>query len=78
MFEIKQGVQVEKILEKWYEGNSPSICEIEIEDDYEFLPKPGFLIKEDQTWLARPLEDQYPFLSREELIKHMIIPLEDE
>ncbi len=78
VFEIKQWVQVDEILNKWYLGNDPSICEIEIEDDYEFLPKPGFQIKEDQTWIAKPLEDQYPYLPREELIKNMIIPLDDE
>jgi acetolactate synthase-1/2/3 large subunit len=78
VYKIHELKELDSVLSMWYDSRGPAICEIEIEDDYEFLPKPGFLIKEDQTWLARPLEDQYPFLPREELIRNMIIPLDDE
>lgn len=78
IFKIHELQELDAVLSLWYNSSGPAICEIEIEDDYELLPKPGFLFKEDQTWQARPLEDQSPFLPREELIRNMIIPLEDE
>jgi len=78
VYKIHEIKDLDPILSIWHGSSGPAICEIQIEDDYAYLPKPGFLIKEDQTWVARPLEDQNPFLPRDELIRNMIIPLEDE
>jgi acetolactate synthase-1/2/3 large subunit len=78
IYKVHELQKLETVLLDWYESCGPAICEIEIEDDYEYLPKPGFIFRDDQTWVARPLEDQLPLLAREELIRNMIIPLDDE
>lgn len=51
----------------------PFICEIVMPEDQPLIPRVSSLKKPDGTIISRPLEDLYPFLSREEFLKNMIV-----
>jgi len=56
--------QVPSVLREWLRLEGAAVCEIQIEDD--------------QTWVAKPLEDMSPFLDRKTLQENMIIELAQE
>jgi len=41
--------------------------------EQKFVPKVASLIKEDGKMVSKPLEDMYPFLSREEFLSNIIV-----
>jgi acetolactate synthase-1/2/3 large subunit len=51
----------------------PFICEIIMPEDQPLIPRVSSLKKPDGTIISKPLEDLYPFLSREEFYSNMII-----
>ena len=51
----------------------PFICEIMMPQNQALIPRVASLKKPDGTIVSRPLEDLYPFLSREEFLKNMIV-----
>ena len=51
----------------------PFICEIMMPEDQQLIPRVSSLKKPDGTITAKPLEDLYPFLSREEFAENMIV-----
>ncbi|MFH1359719.1 MAG: thiamine pyrophosphate-dependent enzyme [Candidatus Omnitrophota bacterium] len=51
----------------------PFVCEIVMPEDQPLIPRVSSLKKPDGTIISRPLEDLYPFLSREEFAKNMIV-----
>ncbi|MCR5773776.1 MAG: thiamine pyrophosphate-binding protein [Lachnospiraceae bacterium] len=53
------------------------LCEVFVDIDQVFEPKPTAKKLEDGTIVSPPMEDMAPFLPREELEKIMIIPLEE-
>lgn len=53
----------------------PAICLVKIDSDQYLNPRTGFTIKDDGKWIAKPLEDMYPFLDKETLTKNMLIKL---
>ena len=60
------------------ELNNPVICEIKCPNDQEIIPNVSSQKKSDGTMISKPLEDMYPFLTREEFFKEMIIkPIEE-
>ena len=56
--------QVPSVLREWLRLEGAAVCEIQVEDD--------------QTWVAKPLEDMSPFLDRKTLHENMIIELAQE
>ena len=54
--------------------DGPVLCEVKLLNDYIFAPKLSSEKKPDGRLVSKPLEDLYPFLSREEFLKNMIIP----
>ena len=54
------------------------ICEVVLNNRYIFAPKLSSEKMPDGRLISKPLEDLYPFLSRNEFKKNMIIPMEDE
>jgi len=54
------------------------ICNIDINHSQQITPRISFCVTSDGKWLAKPLEDMYPFLDRKELKENMFIPLLDE
>ena len=53
--------------------SGPFICEIIMPEDQPLIPRVSSLKKPDGTIVSKPLEDLYPFLSREEFMENMII-----
>ena len=51
----------------------PYICEIMMPENQPLIPRLSSLKKPDGTVVARPLEDLYPFLDREEFMKNMVV-----
>lgn len=61
------------------EAQGPVLCEVRLPDDHEIIPRVTLTVTQDGKWSARPIEDMYPLLSREELRAEMIVaPLDEE
>ena len=57
--------------------DEPFVCEIIMPEDQSLIPRVSSLKKPDGAIVSKPLEDLYPFLSREEFLKNMIVkPIE--
>ena len=54
------------------ERPGPVVCEVMVSRDQEVVPRVGFDENPDGTFTARPLEDMYPFLDRDEFRANMI------
>jgi len=56
----------------------PVLCEVMVAPNEERIPRASSYIKPDGSMGSKPLEDLYPFLSREEFLDNMIIdPIEE-
>lgn len=73
--EIKTSDEMNAKIEEVLRGQGAAICGIQVESLQEFVPRPGFAIKEDGRWIAKPLEDMHPYLDRTALQENMIIDL---
>ncbi len=76
--EIKSSKTLALQLREALVAPGPVVCEIHIDNSQELIPRMGFTVKEDGKWLAKPLENMYPFLDRTTLQKNMIIDLLEE
>src|SRR3972149_8033250 len=57
--------------------DGPFVCEIIMPEDQPLIPRVSSLKKPDGTIVSKPLEDLFPFLSREEFLENMIVkPIE--
>lgn len=58
--------------------DGPVLCDVRLPDSVEIVPRVTLTVTEDGRWNARPIEDMYPFLNRDEFRRAMIIdPLEE-
>ncbi len=78
VFEASRIEELPTILQDWLKLPGPAVCEVQVEDDQEKIPRPGFTIHDDQRWVAKPLEEMYPPLDRETLRANMLIDLAEE
>ena len=53
--------------------SGPIVCEIIMEENQPLIPRVSSLKKPDGTIISKPIEDLYPFLSREEFLENMIV-----
>jgi acetolactate synthase-1/2/3 large subunit len=60
-------------LAKVFSKKYPVIVHVKLKDNYIFSPKVSSEKKSDGRIVSKPLEDMYPFLSRKEFLKNMII-----
>ena len=77
-FAIKDSKQTKNIINKVLTKNNAIICEVFIDKNQEFAPKVSSFRDKDGKIYSRPLEDQAPFLDRDELKKLMYISLTEE
>lgn len=77
-FEAAHTGQLPSTLREWFNVAGPAVCEIQVEDDQHKIPRPGFAIRDDHKWVAKPLEDMYPLLDRKTLQENMMIDLLQE
>ena len=52
----------------------PMVCEVVVSPDQPIGPRISSYVRADGSMVSRPLEDLFPFLSREEFISNMIVP----
>jgi len=71
---ISTQVELEDRIDAVLAQPGPFICEIMMPENQPLIPRVSSLKKPDGTITAKPLEDLYPFLDREEFRKNMIIP----
>ncbi|MCL0045007.1 thiamine pyrophosphate-binding protein [Nitrospinaceae bacterium] len=55
------------------EALGPMVCEIIMGENQPLIPRVSSLKKPDGTIISKPIEDLYPFLSREEFLENMIV-----
>ena len=53
----------------------PVVCDVMVIPGFKVAPKVASQRKENGTMVSKPLEDQWPFLDRDELKSNMMIPL---
>ena len=67
-----------KGLDEVLKSNGPVLCEVMSQEDQLIIPTNTTKINSNGVMASKPLEDMYPFLSREEFKREMIIkPLEE-
>ena len=77
-YRITNTKELEKSLGKILRLKGPIICEINVDTEQQITPRMVFTVKPDGKWIAKPLEDMYPFLDRKTFKENMIIPILDE
>lgn len=77
-YRITNTKDLEKNLGKLLRLKGPIICEINVDKEQQISPRMVFTVKPDGKWIAKPLEDMYPFLDRKTFKENMIIPILDE
>lgn len=66
---------LEEFIREILNHNGPIVAEIKMPEFQELIPKSAVKTRPDGTMYSSPLEDLYPFLTKEELESEMIIPL---
>ncbi len=59
-------------------SEGPIIVQCDIDENQDIFPRIAFAVKPDGKWSAKPLEDMYPFLNRDEFKENMIIDTIEE
>ncbi|MCM1169823.1 MAG: thiamine pyrophosphate-binding protein [Bacteroides sp.] len=70
--------EVQTGLASFLDKEGYALCEVFVDTEQPFEPKPSAMKREDGSLFSPPLEDLAPFLPREELKKIMLIPLVGE
>ena len=55
-------------------ARGPVVCEVMVSPNQCTVPRITSLQRPDGTMVSKPLEDMWPFLSRDEFLENMIIP----
>ncbi|MDD5111888.1 MAG: thiamine pyrophosphate-binding protein, partial [Candidatus Altiarchaeota archaeon] len=77
-FKVSDNKKLDKTLDEVLKYDGPVICEVITPKDQLIIPTVSSEKKEDGSMVSKPLEDMYPFLSREEFKKEMLIKPIDE
>lgn len=72
---IHSNQEIDTVLEQFLCIEGCAVCEVFVDTEQAFEPKPSAQKLPDGTLISPPLEDMAPFLPREELEKIMLIPL---
>ena len=77
-FEIKKPQKLKKQIREVLKSEGPAICEIQVDENPELIPRIVLNVNTEGKWEARPLEDMYPFLDRKTLKENMIVGILEE
>ncbi len=77
-FRIKEEKNIGNAIKKAIKTSGPVICEVIADPLQPLVPKLSFRVLPDGKMVSPPLEDLYPFLTREQLKNEMLIGLSDE
>lgn len=75
---LKNNDEMQSKLEAFVKAEGYGLCEVFVDVEQKFEPKPSAMKRADGSLFSPPLEDLAPFLPREELKKIMLIPLVGE
>jgi len=75
VFKISEEKKMDSVIKRVLETRGPVICEVVMYPLQPLVPKLSFSLKPDGSLVSPPIEDLYPFLSRDQLKKEMIIGL---
>ena len=75
---IENNSEVDSGINKVLLINGPVICEVICERDQEVIPAVSSFRRADGSLMSKPMEDMYPFLSRDEFLENMVIGPIDE
>lgn len=71
--------ELDQSIQDCFNSNGPVICEIISPKSQGVVPCTKTVKRDDGTLFSKPMEDMFPFLSRDEFEKHMIIkPIRDD
>lgn len=73
-FQIRNHEEITEIIGQTLNTSGPALCVVLMQPDQLFAPRVSSQRLPDGRMVSKPLEDMYPFLSREELLSNMIIP----
>lgn len=73
-FRIKNHEEIPEIIDQVLKTEGPALCDVQMQSDQLFAPRVASQRLPDGRMVSKPLEDMYPFLSREEFLSNMIIP----
>ena len=74
---IRSNQGIDEALEQFMQTEGYALCEVFVDTEQAFEPKPSARKLPDGTLISPPLEDMAPYLPREELEKIMLVPLVD-
>jgi acetolactate synthase-1/2/3 large subunit len=77
-FRINTHTEMAEVIRRALSETGPVLCEIMLDLEQSFAPKLASRRLPDGRMVSSPLEDLYPFLSREELAENMLIPMLEE
>lgn len=77
-YSCENNSMLDKTISDTLSAHGPVICEIFVSDKQVFEPRSATKRLDDGTLVSTPLEDLSPFLTREELLENMLIPLVPE
>lgn len=82
-YEIPTGViadhaQIRSGIENSLASEEPFICEVRLPAGQEIVPRLILTVKSDGKWIAKPIEDMYPFLDRDIFRDNMVIDVLEE
>jgi acetolactate synthase-1/2/3 large subunit len=69
-----EGAGFEQQIIEALDAPGPAVCNVKLDPDQPFEPKLSSRQLADGTMVSAPLEDMFPFLSREELQENLLIP----
>ena len=79
MLQMKCAEEMTPIILEALRTPGPIIIEINVDKEQQIIPRLTFTVKPDGKWIAKPLEDMYPYLERKEFKENMIVePLEED
>jgi len=75
---ISKESEINQKLNKFFEQSGACICEVMMDPWQQMLPKASSMKTPEGKMISKPIEDMYPFLSREEFYENMIVePIEE-
>jgi len=70
---IKGHKGMQEKIKSVFKASGPVLCDVVLERDYKFFPRLSSRKEKDGRMVSSPLEDMFPFLSREEFKSNMLI-----
>jgi acetolactate synthase-1/2/3 large subunit len=77
-FSIKTWDDYNKNINAFLSISGPSVCEVFMDPEQDFIPKVKGIKKMDGTIFSPPIEEMYPLLSYEEVKNNMILDVSDK